>query len=244
MNLVLIVAEDDGAARQVAAAVNDSDGLRAVYANSVADAVAQDTREAGQYDAVLLIWSGAAGGLAASCSRLRLHWSQCPILALAAQAGEQDVVASLDAGASDFLIAPYRASELRARLRAQIRAFAKSAAQVFQIGPHRFEPATRSLRNAATGVAVRLTHKETEVLKFLYRAAGATVARQTLLREVWGYKEGADSYTVESHIYRLRRKLEQDATRPSFILNTEGGYVLVVEPRRVWPPIRLVSLAG
>ncbi|MCX7380163.1 MAG: helix-turn-helix domain-containing protein [Alphaproteobacteria bacterium] len=79
------------------------------------------------------------------------------------------------------------------------------------------------------------------------RAEGSTVSRQRLLREVWGYKDGADSYTVESHIYRLRRKLEADPARPRFILSEEGGYCLVAAPPRPWPPIRVVEpvpLAG
>ena len=124
---------------------------------------------------------------------------------------------------------------------------ANSAQQVFQIGPHRFDPSARSLHRVETGEAVRLTHKETEVLKYLLRADGSTVARLTLLREVWGYKDGADSYTVESHIYRLRRKLEADPARPCFILSEGGGYRLVLSPLRKWPPMRVVDpvpLAG
>ena len=149
-----------------------------------------------------------------------------------------DRVNGLDAGASDVIVSPYRTGELRARLRAQIRAHANSAALVFQIGPYRFQPATRTLQNVTTGVTTRLTHKETEVLKYLNRSEGVPVARQTLLREVWGYKDGADSYTVESHVYRLRRKLEADPSRPRFLLNEEGGYRLIAEPPRPWPPAR------
>jgi len=113
---------------------------------------------------------------------------------------------------------------------------------VLIFGPYRFQPATRVLQEAS-GSTIRLTQKETEVLKYLYRAAGRPIARQTLLRDVWGYKHGADSYTVESHIYRLRRKIETDPTRPRFLVNEDGGYALVSMPARPWAPAGL-SLAG
>lgn len=247
MNIVLVVADDAGAARTIADVLTEAEGFQVSHAGCVAEAVAHDSLQARRYDAVVLICSGPAAGSPAACARLRQIWSHCPILVAARDAGECDVVASLDAGASDFVSLPYRAVELRARMRAQIRAFANSAAHVFHIGPHRFDPSTRSLHNATAGTTVKLTHKETELLKFLYRAQGTTVARQTMLREVWGYRDGADSYTVESHIYRLRRKLEADPARPHFLLSEEGGYMLTLEPARPWPPLRVVppvQLAG
>jgi len=150
------------------------------------------------------------------------------------------VISGLEAGASDFIIAPYRLTELQARLRAQIRAHANSADVVLVFGPYRFQPAIRVLQETS-GNTIRLTQKETEVLKYLYRAAGRPIARQTLLRDVWGYNHSANSYTVESHIYRLRRKIETDPTRPRFLINKEGGYVLSM-PGRSWAP-RQLSLA-
>ena len=238
MNRLLVVASDTPAARQAAIAVEAGGAFRATLAPSVAEAVTHGTLSTAEYDAVLVVTAAAADLGASACGRLRQIWTHCPIIVLAERASEADIVASLDAGASDFIMAPFRPAELQARLRAQIRAFANSAALVFQIGPYRFQPANRTLRHVSTAAMIRLTHKETEVLKYLHRADGSPIGRQTLLREVWGYKDGADSYTVESHIYRLRRKLEADPARPRFLLNEEGGYMLITAPPRPWPPIR------
>ncbi len=240
---VLIVASDEGSARDVGGALEVDERIKTLRIASVAETGGHGGLHP---DAVILI-SNANPATALGCTTLRQDWPHCPILVLAAVAAERDIVTCLDGGASDVIAMPYRPSELRARVRAQIRAFANSAEHVFHIGPHRFEPATRSLLNGVTSETVRLTHKESEVLKYLCRAGGGTVSRTTMLREVWGYKEGADSYTVESHIYRLRRKLEADPARPCFIISEEGGYALVGAPPRHWPALRVVppvSLAG
>ena len=96
---------------------------------------------------------------------------------------------------------------------------------------------------AALNRRIRLTEKETAVLKFLYRCAGKPVGRQTLLREVWGYASGASTHTVETHIYRLRRKIEPDPTSARILVNEDGGYQLMPE-RRAAPalPIRRPAL--
>lgn len=244
---VLIVASDEISAREVTAALEVGGDATTLRLESVAAAGSHGATATVHPDAVILVGDGEKVAAVEDCAVLRQEFTHCPILVLAASPAERDIVACLDSGASDVVTLPYRPAELRARLRAQIRAFANSAEHVFQIGPHRFEPATRSLMNGLTSETVRLTHKENEVLKYLCRAGGGTVSRTTMLREVWGYKEGADSYTVESHIYRLRRKLEADPARPCYILSEEGGYALLGSPPRSWPPLRAVppvSLAG
>jgi DNA-binding response OmpR family regulator len=209
--------------------------------------VARGTLEAHQYSAVLVADATAPDNPESACVRLRQIWPHSPIIFLVRTASEHTLVRVLNAGACDFLVAPWRGGELRARLRAHIRAHANSAGQTFQIGPYRFTPQKRILQHVTTKAITRLTHKETEMLKFLHRAEGHPVARQTLLRDLWGYRDGADSYTVESHIYRLRRKLEADPSRPRFLLNEAGGYLLVTAPPRPWPPARsqrAMQLAG
>jgi DNA-binding response OmpR family regulator len=208
----------------------------------VTEAIERTRSDQTRFDAVLLIAGHADERPAKLCARLTHVVQGAPIIILSHQASECDVVDGLEAGASDFVVAPYRPIELQARLRAQIRAHANSANVVLAIGPYRFHPAGRVLQDSHRGT-IRLTQKETEVLKYLYRAGGRPVARQTLLREVWGYKHGADSYTVESHIYRLRRKIEADPTRPRFLLNEDGGYALIAMPARPWAPTGL-PLAG
>ena len=242
MNRLLIVANDNSASEIIGAQLEHLGAFRTTLAPTVADAIERARRDMAEFDAVLLVTGRQDENPSALCARLRQAWMTAPIIILADEAGECDIIRGLEAGASDFIIGTYRPIELQARLRAQIRAHANSADMVLTFGPYRFRPASRVLADASRGT-IRLTQKETEVLKYLYRAAGRPVARQTLLRDVWGYKHGADSYTVESHIYRLRRKIETDPARPRFLVNEEGGYALVSMPARPWAPAGL-SMAG
>ena len=79
----------------------------------------------------------------------------------------------------------------------------------------------------ANGKKVRLTEKETAILRFLYRAGQLPVSRETLLQEVWGYNSGVTTHTLETHIYRLRQKIEKDAASPEILVTEAGGYKLV-----------------
>ncbi len=159
------------------------------------------------------------------CARLRRRDIHIPVLILGADDSEMDVVRGLDAGANDYLCAPFRAAEICARLRAQIRAYETSDEAVLPIGPFEFRPGSRVLVRRSTGVRVRLTDKEAAVLKFLYRS-DMPVSRTTLLHEVWGYNARATTHTVETHIYRLRRKLEPLAGKITLLINEDGGYLL------------------
>jgi DNA-binding response OmpR family regulator len=247
MNRLLIVANDNTASLRIGMELEQGGLFHATMSSSVAEAAARGTNGAGQYDAVLIVTSAASTGLAGICGRVRQFWSHCPIIVLTPDADEATIVNTLDAGASDVIQSPHRVGELRARVQAHIRAHANSTGVSFQIGPYLFHPATRILQHVTTGAGLRLTHKETEVLKYLNRSNGQAIGRQTLLRDVWGYKKGADSYTVESHIYRLRRKIEADPARPRFLVNADGGYALVAVPPRPWPQTRAQSglqLAG
>ncbi len=241
MHRLLIVANDNTTSLRLGMELEQSGLFRATMTSSLAEAAARGTHGAAQYDAVLIVTSTSASNLAAMCSRVRQFWSNCPIVVLTPVADEATIVNTLDAGAADVIQSPHRGAELRARLQAHIRAHANSAGVSFLIGPYRFHPATRVLQHMTTSATLRLTYKEAEVLKYLNRTNGQAVARTTLLRDVWGYKEGADSYTVESHVYRLRRKLENDPARPRFLVNQDGGYALVAAPARPWPPARAQS---
>ena len=123
---------------------------------------------------------------------------------------EQDVVRGLDAGANDYIAKPFRLNELLARLRAQLRVFDNSEDAIFMIGPYSFRPSAKLLMEAARNRKIRLTEKESAILKYLYRAGGRPVGRQVLLNEVWGYNSAVTTHTLETHIYRLRQKIEPD----------------------------------
>ena len=121
-----------------------------------------------------------------------------------------DVVRGLDSGANDYIAKPFRFNELLARLRAQVRIVADSADAVFVIGPYSFRPSAKLLEDPAGNRSIRLTEKEAGILKFLNRAGTRVVVREVLLNEVWGYNAEVDTHTVETHIYRLRQKIEPD----------------------------------
>lgn len=244
MNQLLIVANDNTVSLRIGMDLERDGQFRATFTSNLNEAVARGTHGGARFDAILIISATPADNVARICSRVRQFWPSCPIVVLSRDADEDAVVMALDAGAADVIRAPHRSAELRARLQAQIRAHANSAGVSFPIGPYRFHPATRMLQNVTSGSSLRLTQKETEVLKYLNRSNGQAVARQTLLRDVWGYKEGVDSYTVESHIYRLRRKIETDPARPRFLVNEDGGYALVAAPARPWPPTPMQMQAG
>ena len=154
------------------------------------------------------------------CKRLREQGVQSPIVMLTGQSGDADTIAGLDAGADDYVAKPFRIAVLLARIRAQLRAHEQSEHAVFHIGPFEFRPAQKVLIDAK-GKKLRLTEKETSILKYLYRASGQPVGREELLAEVWGYNAGVTTHTLETHIYRLRQKVEGEASEK--LLITEGG---------------------
>lgn len=160
------------------------------------------------------------------CRLMRKANIRCPILMLTGQDTEADQVEGLEAGANDYLTKPFRFNILLARIRTHLRSHAHSEDAVFQIGRFIFRPAAKVLQGP-DNAKIRLTEKETSILKFLYRAGDKVVPRDTLLHEVWGYNPAVTTHTLETHIYRLRQKIEADPARASLLLTEGGGYRLV-----------------
>ena len=138
---------------------------------------------------------------------------------------ETDVVRGLNSGANDYISKPFRAKELLARLDVQLRLFDKSVDAVFTIGSYTFRPSAKLLIESGKK-RIRLTNKEVEILRFLHQTGNRIVSRQTLLDEVWGYNKGATTHTLETHIYRLRQKIEADPTACRLLITMPGGYQL------------------
>jgi len=157
---------------------------------------------------------------------LRKGGFKAPILLLTGHDTDSDTILGLESGANDYVTKPFRFAVLLARIRAQLRQHEASEDAVFTIGPFTFRPSSKLLLNAR-GNKVRLTEKETAILRFLYRAGQKPVTRETLLQEVWGYNSGVTTHTLETHIYRLRQKVERDATTPTILVTETGGYKLV-----------------
>lgn len=161
-----------------------------------------------------------------ACRVLRRNGVSCPILMLTASDGDADTILGLDSGANDYITKPFRLGVLLARLRAHLRQHAQSEDAVFTIGPYSFRPSAKMLIEADTERKVRLTEKETAILKYLYRAGQRVIDRETLLHEVWGYNPGVTTHTLETHVYRLRQKIEYDPSAAKLLVTETGGYKL------------------
>ncbi len=161
------------------------------------------------------------------CRLIRRNGVTSPIIMLTGSDTEADTILGLDAGANDYITKPFNIGVLLARIRAQIRQHERSDEAVFTIGPFTFQSANKLLLNNETNEKTRLTDMETKILKYLYRADGRVVDRDVLLDEVCGYSAAVDTHTLETHIYRLRQKIERDPSNPDILVTEPGGYRLV-----------------
>ena len=158
--------------------------------------------------------------------QLRTAGFKNPIIMLTGHDSEADTVMGLESGANDYVTKPFRFAVLLARMRAQLRQHETSDDASFRIGPYTFQPGSKQLVTDA-GVKLRLTEKETAILRFLYRAGQGVVSRDILLKEVWGYNAAVTTHTLETHIYRLRQKIEVDPAKAILLVTEAGGYKLV-----------------
>ncbi len=159
------------------------------------------------------------------CRLMRKQGVKAPILMLTGHDTDSDTILGLDAGANDYVSKPFKFPVLLARIRSQLRQHEQSEDAVFTVGPYTFKPAAKMLITE-DDKKIRLTEKETNILKFLYRATDGVVARDVLLHEVWGYNAGVTTHTLETHIYRLRQKIEPDPSNARILLTESGGYRL------------------
>ncbi|HSV04590.1 MAG TPA: response regulator transcription factor [Phenylobacterium sp.] len=160
-----------------------------------------------------------------ACRQMRDAGVTAPIIMLTAATADEDTVQGLEAGANDYVTKPYKFAVLLARIRAQLRSHEHSEGAVFHLGSYEFRPAAKLLIDH-NQKKVRLTEKETNILKYLYRAGEKPVSREELLAEVWGYNAGVTTHTLETHVYRLRQKIEADPANARLLLTEAGGYKL------------------
>ena len=158
--------------------------------------------------------------------QLRDGGFKSPIILLTGHDSEADTVLGLESGANDYVTKPFRFAVLLARMRAHLRQHETSDDAMFRIGPYTFQPGAKQLVGEG-GQKLRLTEKETAILRFLYRAGQAVVGREILLKEVWGYNANVTTHTLETHIYRLRQKIEVDPTKAVLLVTEAGGYKLI-----------------
>ncbi|HRO33748.1 MAG TPA: response regulator transcription factor [Brevundimonas sp.] len=220
----LLIIDDDNDLREALAeqlALNEE--FRTVQAATAGDGVrqAQEVRA----DLILLDVDLPDMDGREACRLLRQSGVSTPIIMLTAQGSETDTVMGLDAGANDYVTKPFRFAVLLARIRAHLRSHEQSEDAVFAIGPYEFRPAAKVLLDPKSR-KIRLTEKETNILKYLYRAGTKAVSREELLTEVWGYNAGVTTHTLETHIYRLRQKIEPEPGQTRLLLTDAGGYRL------------------
>jgi DNA-binding response OmpR family regulator len=161
-----------------------------------------------------------------ACKMIRRNGYTGPVIMLTAQASEADTILGLDSGSSDYVAKPFRFAVLLARIRAHLRQHAHSEDAVFKVGPYTFKPSAKLLVDAASR-KIRLTEKESAIIKFLLRAGEQVVSRDVLLQEVWGYNAGVSTHTLETHVYRLRQKIERDPAKAEILVTVGGGYKLI-----------------
>jgi len=219
--------------------VDDEDDLREALADQLVLTDEFDVFEAangadglkrakeGHYDLVILDVGLPDMDGRELCRLMRKQGVKSPIVMLTGHDTDSDTILGLDAGANDYVTKPFKFPVLLARIRAQLRQHEQSEDAVFQIGPYTFKPAAKMLLDEAEK-KIRLTEKETNILKYLYRASEKVVPRDVLLHEVWGYNAGVTTHTLETHIYRLRQKIEPDPSQAQILLTESGGYRLSI----------------
>src|SRR5580658_9512891 len=161
------------------------------------------------------------------CRLMRRSGVRAPVLMLTGADSDADAILGVDSGANDYITKPFRLNVLLARLRAQLRQHELSEDAVFTLGPYTFRPSAKLLVDEYGRKKARPTEKETAILKYLYRAGDRIIGRDTLLNEVWGHNAGVTTHTLETHVYRLRQKIERDPQKAEILVTEPGGYRLV-----------------
>ena len=220
---ILIIDDDDDLREALAEQLNLHEEFRTLQASTATDGVRMG-REV-RADLILLDVDLPDMDGREACRLLRKDGVSTPVIMLTAQSADADAILGLDAGANDYVTKPFRFQVLLARIRAHLRSHEQSEDAVFTIGPYEFRPAAKVLTDAK-GKKVRLTEKETNILKYLYRAGAKSVSREELLTEVWGYNAGVTTHTLETDIYRLRQKIEPEPGQARLLLTDAGGYRL------------------
>lgn len=157
---------------------------------------------------------------------LRKGGFKSPIIMLTGHDTDADTILGLEAGANDYVTKPFRFAVLLARIRAQLRQYEQSEDATFNVGPYVFKPAQKLLTDG-DGKKIRLTEKEAAIIRYLFRAGQKAVTRDELLEEVWGYNSGVTTHTLETHVYRLRQKIEKDPSNAEILVTENGGYKII-----------------
>jgi DNA-binding response OmpR family regulator len=219
----LLIVDDDADLRSAVAEQLQAEGFNTGEAATAAEGISASETETP--DLVLLDVDLPDMDGREACREMRRRGMAAPVIMLTAATADEDTVLGLESGANDYVTKPYKFAVLLARIRAQLRSHEHSEGAVFRLGDYEFRPANKMLVDAHQR-KIRLTEKETNILKYLYRAGEKPVSREELLAEVWGYNAGVTTHTLETHVYRLRQKIETDPANARLLLTEAGGYRL------------------
>ncbi|HVI29721.1 response regulator transcription factor [Hansschlegelia sp.] len=221
---ILLVEDDADLRQELAEQLDLHDEFEATQAATAAEGI--EAVKADHLDLVLMDVGLPDMDGREAVKIMRRNGFRGPVIMLTGQDSDADTILGLEAGANDYVAKPVRFAVLLARVRAQLRSHEASEDAIFSIGPYTFRPGAKMLvteKNAK----IRLTEKETAILRYLYRAGSSVVGRETLLQEVWGYNSGVTTHTLETHVYRLRQKIEADPSNARLLVTEAGGYKLV-----------------
>ena len=148
-----------------------------------------------------------------------------PIIMLINRNSNLDIPDYQSHKADEYIVKPFRYPVLLKSIETQLHKFKKSENTQYNIGNYVFKPNSKILESNENR-SIRLTEKENNILKFLYKNLGNFISREILLHEVWGYNSTVTTHTLETHIYRLRQKIEDDPSNACFLITEPGGYKL------------------
>ncbi|MEX0810517.1 MAG: response regulator transcription factor [Dongiaceae bacterium] len=222
---ILVVDDDDDLRRSLVEQLSLYDEFEADQESTGTTGL--DRARIGNYDLILLDVGLPDMDGREVCRLMRRNGVGVPVIMLTAAASDADAILGLDSGANDYITKPFRLGVLLARVRAQLRQHEQSEDATFSIGPYNFRPSAKMMVEREGGRKIRLTEKETSILKYLYRSGSQAISRDTLLGEVWGYNAGVTTHTLETHVYRLRQKIERNPSEAEILITETGGYRLV-----------------
>jgi two-component system, OmpR family, response regulator RegX3 len=219
----ILMVEDETSITEPLAEALDREGFDTRVAGTVADALSEAERE--MPDLVLLDVM-LPDGSGYDVARTLRERSKVPIIMLTARGEETDRIVGLELGADDYIVKPFSAREVAARIRAVLRrvgdvpAAPTAAPETLEIGPVKLDPARREA--TAHGTDLDLTRKEFELLALLASEAGSVISRERLIDEVWDTNWFGSTKTLDVHVSSLRRKLGDDSQNPRFIHTVRG----------------------
>jgi len=219
MTLIMVVDDDQDLAEMLGIVLNGA-GYEVDLVNHGDQAL--DSFRANKPDLVLLdVMLPGIDGIEI-CRQIRAE-SMVPIVMLTAKSDSHDVVVGLEAGADDYMVKPFKSSELVARLKVRLRRSSSDSANSLRIGDIVIDQVAHTLTR--DGRTIPLTRLEFDLLVALAKEPGRVFSREALLSEVWGYQNATDTRLVNVHVQRLRAKVERDPENPELIQTVRGvGY--------------------